>query len=99
PGVLGDGNEIDRRDLSAGRMIPSQQRFKRANPVVFEIEQRLVVQLELPLVQGKAKIALKPAPFLGALVEAFLEESERSPSRLLGAVEREVGIAQQRFTI
>src|SRR5881394_1113032 len=80
-------------------MIPSQQRFERANPVVFEIEQWLVVQLELPLVEREPKVALDLAPFLGALVEAFLEESERAPSRLLGAIEREVGIAKQRFTI
>ena len=35
------------------------------------------------------------APLLGALVEAFLEEGEGAAPRFLGAIKREVGVAQQ----
>src|SRR3954468_2581964 len=76
-------------------MTPAQQRLERADPVLFEVEQGLVEQLELAALESEPEVGLDLSALLGALVEAFLEERVSAPARFLGAVEREVGAAQQ----
>ena len=62
---------------------------------MLEIEQRLVDQLELASLQCQAQIRLQLTSLLGAFVEAFLEEGVSAAAGLLGAIQRQVGAAQQ----
>ena len=63
--------------------------------MLFEIEQRLEIELELAALDRCPKVAFDHAPRLGLLVEAFLEETVDPPPVALGAIQGEVGIAQQ----
>ena len=80
-------------------MIPADQRLERADAVLLEVEQRLVVKLELAALDGEAKVGLELAALLRALVEALLEEGIGASARLLGAVQRQVRVPQQRFAV
>src|SRR5947208_15870851 len=99
PGVLGDRHEIRRRNLPARRMVPANQSLERADAVLFEVEQRLVVKLELASLDGEAQVGLELAALLRALVQALLEEGERAAARLLGAIQCEVRVSQQRLAV
>ena len=85
--------------LPARRMVPAQQRLERANAVVLEVEQRLVVELELIALDREAKVGFELTALLRALVEALLEKGVGAAPGFLGAVQRQVGIAQQGFAI
>ena len=76
-------------------MPPAQQGFERADAVLLEVEQGLVEKLELAALEREAKIGFELPPLLRALVQAFLEEGIGAAARVLGAIERQVGIAQQ----
>ena len=80
-------------------MAPAQQRLERADAVLLEVEQRLVEKFELAALDREAQVGFELAANLRALVEAFLEEGEGAASRLLGAVQSEVGIAQQHLAV
>ena len=60
-GVLGDGDELDRRDQPARRMVPADQRLERADAVVLEVEQRLVIQLELAALEREPQVGFELA--------------------------------------
>lgn len=59
--VLGDRNDIDRGHRAAHRMIPAQQRFAGRDPPRFEIDQRLVEQLEFLVGQRLAQVEFQDA--------------------------------------
>ena len=99
PGVLGDRDELDRRDQPARRMVPADQRLERADAVVLEVEQGLVVELELAALEREPQVGFELPPLLRSLVEAFLEEGVGAAARFLGAIEREVGVAQKRLAV
>ena len=80
-------------------MVPAYQRLERADAILLEIEERLVVELELAALDGQAEVGLELPTLLGALVEAFLEESEGTAASFLRAVKREVGAPQQRLAV
>ncbi len=94
PHVLGDRNDIDRRNRAAHRMIPSQQRFASRNPSRLEIDERLVEQLEFFIGQGLAQVQLQNAARLDGLGHLFAEETEGAAAVRLGAIERHVCILQ-----
>src|SRR5947209_8282980 len=75
PGVLGDRNELGRRNPSALRVIPPQQCFERADAVVMKVEQRLVVDLELAALESEPQIAFELPPSLRSFVQLLFEES------------------------
>src|SRR5206468_5206583 len=89
-GVLGDRNEVGGRDQPQLRMTPAEQRLERADPILFEIEQRLVVKLEFAALQRKPQVALYLATILRPLVETLLEKGVGPTTGLLGAVKRKV---------
>src|SRR5207237_535890 len=97
PGILGDGNEIGWRNEAAGRVTPADQRLERADAVLLEVKQRLVVELELAALDRQPKVGLKLAADLRAFVEALLEERESAAAGLLGAVEGKIGAAEKHF--
>ena len=76
-------------------MIPAYQGFEAADFLAREVDDRLVVQLELAGRQRLAQVLLHDAAGLHLQVHRGLEEAERAAAVALGAVEREVGVAQQ----
>ena len=88
-------NERRGRDQSVFGMIPADQRLKAADLAALQIHHRLVIQLELACGQRLAQILLHDAAGLHLLVHRGLEEAERAAAVALGAVQREIGIAQQ----
>ena len=76
-------------------MVPADQRLERADAVVLEVEQRLVIELELAALDREAQVGFELAALPAPAVEALLEESVGAAPGFLGAVEREVGVAQQ----
>ena len=85
---------------SAGEICPRVgwfqriKRLERANAIVLEVEQGLIVELELVALDCRAQVGLELAALLRALVQALLEESVGAAARFLGAIKREVGVAQ-----
>jgi hypothetical protein len=49
-------------------MIPADERLERANAVLLEVEQRLIVEFEFPMLQREAKVSLQLTAVLGAAV-------------------------------
>ena len=76
-------------------MIPAYQGFEAADFLARQIDDRLVVQLELTGRQRLAQVLLHDAAGLHLQVHRGFEEAERAASVAFGAVEREVGVAQQ----
>ena len=99
PGFFRHRNEIGWRDPAAQRIVPADQRLKRADPVGGEIEQWLEIELEFAALDAPAQRCLGLAAQLGALVEAFLEEAIGPAPRFLRPVEREIGVPHQRLDI
>ena len=94
-GLLGDRNELGRRDHAALGMVPAQQRLAAVIAVVADVDQRLVVQLELAAHDRLAQIEFQRAPRLHARVHLGLEEPIGAAAVGLGAVQRQVGVLQQ----
>ena len=53
------------------------------------------MDLELPFDEGAAQVSFQDTPALKLSVHSRLEEAVRAPAGRLGAVERDVGVAQQ----
>ena len=58
PGLLGERNELGRRDHAALGMVPAQQRLEAADLVALEVDERLVVELELAVGERLAQVEL-----------------------------------------
>ena len=95
PDILGNRNEVRRRDHALLRVAPAQQRFKAADPVGGEIDQRLVVHFEFAIGEGAAQIELHVAALLRLPVHLPFEEVMNAAAVGLGAVQRHVGVAHQ----
>ena len=93
--LLGEGKKVGRRQQPALRMAPAQERLEAGHRVLCDIDDRLIVNLELTLAQGRAQIQLEQAPHLHKRVHSRLEEAGTSPPLTLGAVERKVGVLEQ----
>ena len=90
-GLLGDGNELIGRDRSAPRMAPAQQRFAAHDLAAADVDDRLIVQCEVPIRQRLAQIELQFAPRLHRGLHGRLEETISAAARRFGAIESEVG--------
>ena len=75
-------------------MVPAQQRFEAADPVLLEVEQRLIMEFQLAVRQRLPQIDLDRAAGLGSLVHRLFEKAIGSSAGLLRAVERKLRIAQ-----
>ena len=93
--LFGQRDEVGGRDHAPGRMIPAYQGFEAADFLARQVDDRLVVQLELAGRQRLAQVLLHDAAGLHLQVHRGFEETERAAAVALGAVEREVGVAQQ----
>src|SRR6188472_906445 len=60
--LLGEGNEVERRDQSAIRMLPAQERLGARDRLVRELHVRLVVDVELAALERVAEVRLELHP-------------------------------------
>ena len=94
--LLGQRNE--RRRAAPGRFSGWCQRISASKPLIVvgrEIDDRLVVELELAGGERLAQVVLHRAPRLHLRVHLRLEEAVGAAPVALGAIERQVGIADQ----
>ena len=94
-GLLGQRDELDRRDEAALGVMPAQQRLQTADLVALEVDERLVVELELAVGQRLAQVELQLAARLHVGVHVRLEEAVDAAPLALGAVQGEVGVLEQ----
>ena len=94
-GLLGERDELAGRDQAALRMVPAHQRLEAADPAVLEANDRLVVQLEFGVGDGRAEIDLERVARLQPPVHLPLEEPVGAAAVALGEIERHVGVLEQ----
>src|SRR4029079_9575439 len=63
--------------------------------ILLEVEERLVMELELALVDRDPEVGFELAALLRPLVQALLEEGVSAAPGFLGAIQSEVRVAQQ----
>ena len=80
-------------------MPPAQQRLDAHHATRREVHQRLVVQLELASTYGPTQVALGRHPLEEVVVHVRLEADERQAAVALGAVHREIRVAQQQICV
>ena len=76
-------------------MMPPQQRLAGRTWPSVEIDDRLVVQLELAVVERLAQRQFEHAPVLHAGIHIGLEEAVDAAAVGLGAVKRHIGVLQK----
>src|SRR5438105_1177685 len=76
-------------------MLPTEQGLE-ADDVAVDPRQRLIVKTQLVPRDGGCELVLDGAPLAQAVVHFDLEESRLAAAGGLGAVERGVGIVEQR---
>ena len=76
-------------------MVPAQQRLEAGDVIALQVHHRLVIEFEFSGRKALAQILLHDAAGLHLFVHRGLEEAERAAAVALGAVQCEVGIAQQ----
>ena len=74
-------------------MMPAQQGFEPQHPVVDQLDQRLVVQVELVALERVTQIAFERHAFGQVVAQRDVEGFKAPAAELLGAVHRRVGVA------
>ena len=98
PALLGERDEGAGRDHAALRMLPSNQRLE-PDDLAGDARLRLVVHRQLAAFDRGAKLLLQDAAVAQPPVHVGLEEAECAASFRFGAIERRVGIGDQRCGI
>lgn len=98
-GLLGVGDELQRRDQAALRRIPAHQRFHAVHFTAARIDFRLVIQHQLILLQPFTQIGVQPHVFGDALVHLRREDGIGAFAVLLGDVHGGIGAADQAVEI
>ena len=94
-GVLGDGDERHRRDLSTRRVRPAQQRLEPFDLTARELHHRLVVEVELTAFQRLAQVVLEGESLGRPVPHRFVEHGHRVAPGFLRLVHRGVGVAKE----
>ena len=92
PGLFGYGNEGARRQQSALRMVPAQQGFHTDHLAGAHVDERLVVELELLLLDRLAQSGFQGVPLYRARVHLGREELVVVAAFLFGVIHRRVGV-------
>ena len=92
------GMNVAGRDHAAGRVMPAHQRLE-ADDLAADPGLRLIVEHELAVRNGRAQLLLERAPLAQALVHVGLEEADRAAPFRLGAIERGIGVADERVSV
>ena len=93
--LLGNRDEFGGRDQAALGMLPADQRLAAGDPSVLEVDERLVVELELPVGERHPQRELEGPPRLHPRVHFRLEKPVGAASIGFGAIKRHVGVLQQ----
>ena len=92
-------NEHGRRNRAAGFVIPAQQRFEADHIAGLDVALRLIDQIEFAAHDGLTQIVLQHPAVVDFCGHPGLEEAIGGSAFHLGAVERRVGMVQQRFAV
>ena len=76
-------------------VIPTQQRLDRLDAPAFDIDDRLIVDLEAVVLERLAHAGFGFAPFANGTVEAVVEKTKATLARVLGTIERQIGMLHQ----
>ena len=96
PGLLGDGDELRRRDRPARRMGPAQQRLEPGRPVLLQVDDRLVGQRHRAGAQRLPQVGMQQQAPLALGGHRRGEEADAAALLRPGAEQRQVGMPQQR---
>ena len=94
--LLGDGDELQRRDEPSHRVVPAQQRLGAHRALAARLQDRLVIDLELPPSERVAELALHGKEVGGAPVQVVVKNLVSVPAGCLGLVHRRVSVAEHR---
>ncbi len=72
-GLLGDRDEVHRRDHAAGRVVPTHQGLEARQIAGIEIDDRLIEHEQLFAAQGLVQVGLDPQPVTGAALHFWVE--------------------------
>ncbi len=95
PGVLGERDELERRDAAAARMVPAHQRLDGDRLAGREVHDRLVLDEQLALLQRALELVLEVVAADDRVAHLRGEDGEAALAALLGLVHGDVGVAQQ----
>ena len=95
PGVLGEGDELVRRDETAGGVLPADEGLDPSDGVRVEIEDGLVGEEELVRSDGNAQVGLKLEALADDCLHLGGEQHGAVLPRALGLVEGDIGVAEQ----
>src|SRR3954452_3764739 len=93
--LLGERDELVRRDEAALRVAPAQQRLDAGGAAVGEPDDRLVVKLELIGGERALEVGAQLETREDALVHGRLEQAVAALAVALGDVHRRVGVADE----
>ncbi len=92
--LLGEGNELERRDHSLGRMTPAEQRLVPRDLVRLEVDHGLVVERELTGLDRLAELDHPPRTLDGRDIQIGVEERVADVLLALGPVHRGIRLLQ-----
>ena len=94
-GRVDDRHELHRRNQTAHRMTPADQRFRAAEAAVGEVNLRLVEQLEFTPLDSQRKFGFQRNPCFELLPHRIVEHHVAAAPRPLGAAEGQMAVAQK----
>ena len=94
PGLLGDGDELDRRHPAELRMIPARQRFEAGDGAIFEPHDRLIEDGDLVALERAAQIGFDRQPVGLARAHRGLEHVDAIAAAALGVIHGELGVLE-----
>ena len=95
PGLLGQRDELDRRQQPAVGVLPADQRLEPADLPGLQPDRRLVVEDELGAVQRAPELGFQVEPGDRRVVHRGLVHADPGLALGLGPVHRHVGVAHQ----
>ena len=91
--VLGQRNELARRDHAARGVLPAHQRFE-PDDFAIDARLRLIIQRQLVLLDGRLQFVLQRAAFAQLFIHFRCKETNRTAALALGPVQRGVRVGQ-----
>ena len=93
-GMLGDRDELRRRDFADGRMVPARQRFDADDLFAAGIHDRLVGGGKPVVLDGVEQVAFEEFAVGQVRIHRRVVDAGAVAAFVLGAIERHVGVAQ-----
>jgi hypothetical protein len=80
-------------------MRPSDRGFEADDRPTLQVDPRLVDNFQFLRTNSRTKIALQGVALANVVVHLLLKEAERAWTQCLGAIERDIRFAQERFRV